>query len=78
VNISTASTIQIIFKDPSGTVLTKTVTLVDGGVYGKMQYTTLPTDLNQSGEWTYQGFVIIGTGQWHTDEAIIPVRSNLV
>jgi hypothetical protein len=66
-NIAAATTKQIIFEKPDGDSVTKKAVLTGDGTDGKMQYTIVDGDLDQVGEWNYQGFVIVSTGEWYTD-----------
>lgn len=77
VDISAASTKQLKFRKPDGTVLEKAATLTTDGTDGKMQYATISGDLNLAGQWKVQGYVVIGSGTWHTDEYVFTVHTNL-
>lgn len=77
VDISGASTKQIIFREPDDTAVVKTAAFTTDGTDGKMQYTTVADDLDQVGEWQHQGKVVIGSGTWKTDIEKFKVYSNL-
>jgi hypothetical protein len=89
VDISAASTRQMFFRKPSGSVLTKTASYVAAytgadpdviaGVVGKavMQWTTINGDIDAAGAWSYQGSVVIGAGSWKTDIHAFTVDANL-
>ena len=77
VDISTASTKQLIFKKPGGTILTKSTSFVTDGTDGKMQYVSLDVDLSDDGVWKMQGKVIIGGNTFSTDITSFKVYRNL-
>lgn len=77
VDISSATTKQLLFKLPNGTVLTKTASFVTDGTDGKMEYVTAEDDLSAKGNWSLQGYVVLSGGEWHTDIAEFKVHRNL-
>ena len=77
VDISTASTKQLIFKKPGGTILTKSTSFVTDGTDGKMQYVSVDGDLSDDGVWKMQGKVIIGGNSFSTDITSFKVYRNL-
>ena len=77
VDISTASTKQLIFKKPGGTILTKSTAFVTDGTDGKMQYVSVDGDLSDDGVWKMQGKVIIGGNTFSTDITSFKVYRNL-
>jgi hypothetical protein len=79
VDISAATTREIIFTKPDGTVATKTAALTGDGTDGQMEYVTLSADLLMSapGLLKYQGHVVIGTGSWKTDVKSRRIYPNL-
>ena len=77
VDISTASTKQLIFKKPGGTILTKSTSFVTDGTDGKMQYVSVDGDLSDDGVWKMQGKGIIGGNTFSTDITSFKVYRNL-
>ena len=77
VNVSTASTKQIIIKKPSGSKLTKTASFNSDGTDGKIYYTTVADDLDEAGSHKLQGKVIISDGTFYTDITTFKVHRNL-
>ena len=77
VDISTASTKQLIFKKPGGTILTKSTSFVTDGTDGKMQYVSVDGDLSDDGVWKMKGKVIIGGNTFSTDITSFKVYRNL-
>tara|TARA_Y100000310_G_scaffold318630_1_gene372953 strand:- start:433 stop:741 length:309 start_codon:yes stop_codon:yes gene_type:complete len=77
VNISSASTKQLIFKKPSGTKLTKTAVFNTDGTDGKMYYNAIADDLDETGSYKLQGKVIISDGTFYTDITTFKVYRNL-
>ena len=68
---------QIIFTKSDGTKVTKSATFVTNGMDGQIQYVTVAADLDQEGDWSYQGFVSLPAGSWHTDIVNFHVDKNL-
>tara|TARA_R110000824_G_scaffold249238_1_gene438244 strand:- start:2888 stop:3196 length:309 start_codon:yes stop_codon:yes gene_type:complete len=77
VDISSASTKQLIFKKPSGAKLTKATSFVADGTDGKMQYSVAADDLDEAGSYKLQGKVIISDGTFYTDIHTFKVYRNL-
>jgi hypothetical protein len=89
VDISASTTRTMTFRKPDATLAAKTGTyvvsytgtdpVIAAGVtaHAVMQYTTIAADLDQSGTWWLQGYVVIGTGHWHTDKVRFQVYHNL-
>lgn len=77
VNIATATSKTIKLKKPGGTVLSKTAILSTDGTDGKMQYTTVAGDLDETGEWQIQGYAVIGSWTGHSDIGTFRVYDNL-
>lgn len=64
-DISTATTKQLIFKKPDGTLLPKTATFFTDGTDGKLQYEVQVNDIDQIGRWQIEPYVITPNGEWH-------------
>ena len=64
VNVATASsTKNIIFKKPSGAVVTKGASFTSSsGADGKIKYTTVAGDLDEVGYWEIQAHVVVTGG----------------
>jgi hypothetical protein len=62
VDVSLAATKQIRFTKPDGTTVTKTATFTTNGVDGKIEYAVEVAFLDQSGFWTYEGFIAFAAG----------------
>ncbi len=77
VDISGATTKQIKLKKPDGTVLTKAAVFSTDGTDGKMFYQTISGDIDETGEWLIQGYVVLGTGTWNTSVHAFRVFENL-
>ena len=58
VNISSASTKEIIIQKPSGTKITATATFDSDGTDGKIYYVTVADDLDEAGSYKLQGKVM--------------------
>ena len=77
VDISTATTKQLIFKKSDSTIVTQTAAFTTDGSDGQIQYTTLEDDLDIAGVWRLQAFVIMPTGEWSSDFGPFVVFENL-
>lgn len=67
VDISSATVKKIIIQKPDGSILEKDATLTTPpGTNGKMYYATASGDIDQSGDWHYQGYVEMPGGKWNT------------
>lgn len=76
-DISTATTKQLIFKKPDGTLLPKTATFFTDGTDGKLQYTSVSGDFNVVGRWQIEPYVITPAGEWHGSIGEFYVRNYL-
>ena len=76
-DISTALSMVILFKKPSGTVVTQTAVYQTDGTDGIMQYVTQTGDLDEVGGWKIQGRVQLPTGHWSSDTHSFKVYANL-
>ena len=77
VNVSTASTKQIIIKKPSGATLTKSASFESDGTDGQINYTIIADDLDEAGTYQLQGKVILSDGTFSTDITKFKVHRNL-
>lgn len=77
VDVSSATTKELIFRKPSGAVITQTAVFTTDGTDGKIQYITIASDLDEAGDWKLQGRIILPTGEWRTDVSIQSVYGNL-
>lgn len=82
VDLSSATTKQILFEKPSGVLLTKTAQFVTDGRDGQLSYTTLAGDLNEPtgnkpARWKMQAYVVTPAGAWHSDIVSFLVYPNL-
>ncbi|NIQ01599.1 MAG: hypothetical protein GWM98_15440 [Nitrospinaceae bacterium] len=77
VDISAATTRQIIITKPDRSKLTKTATFVTDGSDGKIQYVTVAGDLDLAGTYSLQAFVITPAGEYYTEITNLFVAKNL-
>lgn len=77
VDISTATTKQIILRSPAGKKLTKTATFTTSGTDGKIQYSTQAGDIDTPGVWSRQAKIVLPGGTFYTDILTFPVEVNL-
>ena len=76
-NISAATTKQLWFKKPDGTVLTKDADFVTDGSNGQIQYISTSGFLSIPGKWRMQGYVVIGANNLPTSIESFKVQGNL-
>jgi len=76
-DISAATTKQIIFERPDGTTLTKTAVFTTDGSDGNIQYVSVDGDLNVTGTWHLQAYVVTPAGSWKTSVGHFRVYENL-
>lgn len=78
VDISTASTKQILLKKPDKTtLLTKAASFATDGKDGVLNYTTIAGDVDQAGDWQIQAKVILPTGTWFSTVSTFQVDADL-
>ena len=77
VDISSASSLQIIIKKPDATTLTKTGVFTTDGTDGKMQYVSIAGDFDQSGNYRIQGKVNLTSGNYSSSDGAFKVHCNL-
>jgi len=76
-DISSATTKQILFRKPDGTTLTKAGVFDTDGTDGVLNYTIVSGDIDQVGGWTVQAYVVLPTGAWHSSLGRFAVEENL-
>jgi len=76
-DVSDATTKQIKFKKPDGTVVAQTAVFTTDGSDGYIQYTTVANDLNALSQWHIQGFVSSATYENHSEISTFDVNNNL-
>lgn len=77
VDVSSATTVEIIFLKPDGTKVTQTASFVTDGIDGVIQYLSQNGDLDQSGGWKLQAHIVLPTGEWWSDTDKFKVYENL-
>lgn len=70
--------VDLVFKKPDCTTITRRASFVTTGEDGKVRYMLLAEDLNQSGRWSVQGYVNVTSGVWHTNIQRFKVEPNLL
>lgn len=76
-DISAASTKQIIFRKPDGNIMTKDAAFYTDGTDGIIQYATLEDDLSIAGTWKIQALVALPSGNWRSSISEVTVYANL-
>lgn len=59
VDLSSATTLELIFRKPDGTILTVTASLYSDGTDGIIFYNTVEDDLDQSGIYKLEAYIEI-------------------
>jgi len=77
-DISTATVLQILFKKPSGEVLTNTAVFTNTGTDGLIRYTSILDDLDEAGIWYMQGRLTMPGGKWSTEKAGFTVGAIII
>ncbi len=77
IDISSATTLELIFKSPKGVVKTFTAGFTTDGSDGQIQYTTILGDLDEVGNWKIQAYIVLPTGSWRSDIGQFRVHENL-
>jgi len=77
VDISTASSITMIFKKPDDEVIYRSGILYTNGTDGKVYYDAVAGDLDEAGHYKLQGRVALSSGTYYTDIYNFQVHCNL-
>lgn len=77
VDVSSATTKNIVLKKPSGSLLTKAASLVTDGTDGKIQYVTISGDLDETGRWEVQADIDVSSYDGRDTISAFRVRKNL-
>ena len=64
VDISVASTMNINFRKGNSNTISRTAVHTTDGTDGKLQYTTIAGDLDVSGDWKMEAFIVLPSGSW--------------
>lgn len=76
-DISAATTLEMIFVDPASAKTTQTATLTTDGTDGRMEWRATANFLSTAGAWKRQGHIVIGGLDYYTDIKSFDVASNL-
>ena len=77
VDLSSATTKQILIKSPNKSVAIKTGSFLTDGTDGIITYTIVENDLNVIGIWSIQAKTIFVTGTWYSDIQEFKVHGNV-
>jgi hypothetical protein len=77
VDISSATTLELIFKKPDNTTFTRTAELYTDGTDGKLTYSSIEGDIDSAGQWNLQVKLILTDGTWYSDIYKFTVYENL-
>ena len=76
-DLTTATTTQIILKPPQGYPITKTATVPSPATDGKVRYVTEAGVLGVPGKWRAQAFVAVGGNEYYSTTIEFQVGANL-
>jgi|WetSurSiteA1Bulk_404760.scaffolds.fasta_scaffold164592_1 hypothetical protein len=77
VNVTAATTREIIFKPPKGNTLTRNASLYTDGADGIITYSTGASDLTSAGQWYLQAHIEFTGSEYYTEVVGFTVRANL-
>lgn len=77
VDISTATTKEIIFKSPSAAAVNKTATFFTNGSDGKIYYDLQSGDIDVEGTWKIQAYIVTPAGNWKSSTDTFVAQANL-
>jgi len=77
VDVSAATTKQILLEAPGGTDTANTATFSGDGTDGYIEFTTLITTLDEIGIWAAQAYVVTPTQTLKSNIHSFEVKSNL-
>jgi len=76
-DVSSAISVSLVLKSPSGISNTKTASFNTNGSDGKIKYTTVDGDLNEVGTWRMQAVVNFPTSSFRSNVKTFRVYENL-
>lgn len=77
VNLTTATSKQLLIRKPSGTLLTINPSFFTDGSDGKIYYNTASGDIDEEGMWKIQGTVSISSGFYQSQIKNFQVYGNI-
>jgi hypothetical protein len=77
IDISLATTKTFIYKKPDKTKFSRPADFKTDGTDGVLQYTSVAGDIDKSGDWQLQVFIILPTGQFYSDITQFKALVNL-
>lgn len=77
INISSATAMTVRFGKPDGESIDRPGAFVSGGSDGVIQYTAVAGDLDVSGKWRIQAYIVTPLGEWSSEIETFWVKENL-
>lgn len=77
INLSSYTSLYLIFQKPDGSTITKDASLYTDGTDGIITYTTVAGDLDLAGIWRMQAYIILSSGSWKSNIVKFTVYENL-
>jgi hypothetical protein len=78
VDISLASTLNVLLRKPDGSTLIEDAALASGGTDGILQFIDTIGIIDQPGRWLYEAYVELSDGKWYTESASFMADSPIV
>ena len=77
VDVSSASTISVIFRKPDDEVIVRSGVKLTDGTDGKVYYDTVAGDLDEAGHYKLQAKIVLASGTYYTDIYDFKTHCNL-
>ena len=77
INISAATTTEIRFEKPDKSTVDKAAAFATDGSDGEIEYVTISGDLDMSGKWRIQAYIVTPVGEWRSEIETFWVQENL-
>lgn len=77
IDISSATTKEIIFEPPNGIKATQTATFFTDGTDGVLQYVSIANDIDRGGDWRLQGYIVMAGFTGYSDIVNFKVYDTL-
>lgn len=77
IDLSSATTKEIILKKPSGKTVTKTASFVTDGIDGRISYLTIADDIDEVGVWQIQVHIVMPSSNWRSEVGSFRVKANV-
>ena len=66
VDVSGATTKEVVLENPNGKATSYAASFTTDGTDGKIEYTLKEGDVDKTGIWRVQGYIVLPAGEWYT------------